>query len=65
MKKTAAKPSLKTVAKPAQPLAKKVSTPGKFVYKPITSIITMCKCGNKYVSTRKGQKTCLSCMFNR
>lgn len=59
MKKTATK----TIVKPTKPAAKRVSTPGKFVYKPIISTITMCKCGNKYVSTRKGQKTCLRCMF--
>ena len=65
MKKTATKPSVKTVAKTAPAIAKKVSTPGKFVYKPIVSTISVCACGNKYVATRKGQKTCLSCMFNR
>lgn len=59
MKKTATKTSQKT----ARPATKRVSTPGKFVYKPIVSVITLCKCGNKYVSTRKGQKTCIRCMF--
>jgi len=59
MKKTATK----TIAKPVKTATKRVSTPGKFVYKPIVSVITLCKCGNKYVSTRKGQKTCIRCMF--
>lgn len=37
---------------------------GKYVYKPITSIITVCACGNKYVSTRLKQTTCLTCLKN-
>lgn len=56
---------MKILAKSVKPAAKRVSTPGKFVYKPIVSTISVCKCGNKYVATRKGQKTCLQCMFGQ
>ena len=37
---------------------------GKFIYKPIISVITVCGCGNKYVSTRLKQTTCLTCLKN-
>lgn len=63
MKKTATKTITKAVKPAAKLSTKRVSTPGKFVYKPIVSTISLCKCGGKYVSTRKGQKTCLRCMF--
>ena len=38
---------------------KKHSQRGKYVYKPLVSIVVICGCGNKYVSTRPKQKTCI------
>ena len=53
MKKIAPKPEVK---KPVQR--------GKFVYKPLMSIVIVCKCGNKYVATRPKQTTCVMCIRN-
>ena len=57
---------MKKVALPAAktPVAKH-SQRGKYVYKPLISVVIVCKCGNKYVSTRKGQTTCVMCMQAR
>lgn len=44
--------------------ATKHSQRGKYIYKPLVSVVIVCKCGNKYVATRKGQKTCIMCMQN-
>ncbi|MEK7155557.1 MAG: hypothetical protein AAB734_01625 [Patescibacteria group bacterium] len=56
MKKVIPTPQIKAVQKAH-------SQRGKYVYKPLISIVVVCVCGNKYVSTRKGQKTCIRCMM--
>ncbi len=56
MKKTVSTPA------PTTPVAKH-SQRGKYVYKPLLSVVIVCACGNKYVSTRKGQKTCIRCLI--
>ncbi len=48
--------------KPESLPVQKTSQRGKYVYKPITSIIVLCSCGGKYVMTRKGQTTCIRCI---
>lgn len=57
MKKIQTKPIAKPEVKKAH------SQRGKYVYKPLMSVVVLCSCGNKYVSTRKGQKTCIRCMM--
>ena len=43
------------------PMAKH-SQRGKYVYKPLVSVVVICACGNKYVATRTNQKTCIRCI---
>ena len=48
-----------------QNTAKKIhkpNQPGKWVYKPTRSAVLVCSCGNKYISTRKDQTVCVSCI---
>ena len=40
----------------------KPNQPGKWVYKPTQSTVLVCSCGNKYISTRKDQTVCVSCI---
>ncbi|MFZ2886774.1 MAG: hypothetical protein WA021_03070 [Minisyncoccia bacterium] len=46
------------------PVAKKAVQRGKYVYKPIMSVIVLCSCGNKYVRTRPKQTVCITCIQN-
>lgn len=54
--------SMKKKSQPASALATKPIQRGKWVYKPLVSVVIVCACGNKYVSTRKDQSTCIRCM---
>lgn len=35
---------------------------GKWIDNPNTVQIVKCECGNKYIKTRDGQTSCLSCL---
>ncbi len=51
-----------TVLKIVPKIEAKKPTPGVYVYKPLKSKIVECDCGNKYISTRPRQKSCLDCV---
>ncbi|MFA6536242.1 MAG: hypothetical protein WC250_02215 [Candidatus Paceibacterota bacterium] len=35
---------------------------GKWVVKPVKTVILVCSCGNKYIKTRPDQEACLRCL---
>ena len=35
---------------------------GKWVVRPVKTVILICTCGNKYIKTRPEQDTCLRCL---
>ena len=43
-------------------ISKASSNYGKWIYKTTISEVLLCKCGNKYLKTRKGQETCVKCL---
>lgn len=45
-----------------KPSKKNYFNEGKWVEKPRRSEILVCSCGNKYIKTRPGQKTCVTCI---
>lgn len=57
---------MKKNKKNISPIAKKnVNQPGKWVFKPLRSIVVTCVCGNKYVITRKKQIECINCIYKK
>lgn len=36
---------------------------GKWIDNPHTVKVSVCSCGNKYIKTRPGQRTCIPCMM--
>ncbi len=40
-----------------------INNKGKWVEKKTISAILMCGCGARYIKTRRGQITCLKCVF--
>ena len=45
-----------------KPEVKKAVQRGKYVYKPLVSVVVLCKCGNKYILTRPKQTMCVMCI---
>jgi hypothetical protein len=35
---------------------------GKWIVKPSATVVLVCACGNKYISTRPNQTTCIKCI---
>ena len=35
---------------------------GKWIANPNKVAVVLCKCGNKYIKTREGQRECLRCL---
>lgn len=38
---------------------------GKWVERPLRTEILVCKCGYKYIKTRRDQTTCIKCMLKQ
>jgi hypothetical protein len=36
---------------------------GKWIEKPLKSVPLECRCGNKYIKTRRMQKECITCIY--
>jgi len=56
MKTKITKSNIQTVSK------KHFQKDGKWIVKPTKTEILLCKCGNKYIKTREGQKNCVRCL---
>ena len=42
--------------------AKTFNQNGKWIDRPGKIDVVVCKCGNKYLKTRRNQKTCITCI---
>ncbi len=43
-------------------MAKSFFKDGKWVDDPRATVVSLCRCGNKYIKTRAGQARCLRCV---